>query len=74
MNNAMFAELMASIQEMDSIVRNKAHETATISHKYAHEKEVAGIRAAKTARELQMEELRYQDLHRNTRKKKKNQV
>ena len=43
MNNAMFAELMASIQEMDSIVRNKAHETATISQKYAQEKEESGL-------------------------------
>jgi hypothetical protein len=30
--------------------------------KYAQEEKIAGIRAAKTARELQMEELRYQDL------------
>jgi len=30
--------------------------------KYAQEEKIAGIRAAKTARELQMEELRYKDL------------
>ena len=43
MNNAMFAELMASIQEMDSIFRNKAHESVPMAQKYAPEKEELGL-------------------------------
>lgn len=36
--------------------------TAALTAKYAHEEKIAGIRAAKTARELLMEDLRYKDL------------